>query len=56
MSDFIKITEQESPYHGLENMKIGELLTHINAEDKTVAVCCGKSHSADQKAGRRGYG
>jgi N-acetylmuramic acid 6-phosphate etherase len=37
MSDFIKITEQESPYHSLENMKIGELLTHINAEDKTIA-------------------
>lgn len=37
MTDFIKITEQESPYHQLEKLKIGELLTLINNEDKTVA-------------------
>lgn len=36
MSDFIKITEQESSYHHLEKRKIGELLMLINAEDKTV--------------------
>src|SRR3982750_1840584 len=43
MSDFIKITEQESPYHDLDKMKIGELLTHINNEDKTVAYAVEKT-------------
>jgi N-acetylmuramic acid 6-phosphate etherase len=36
MNHFIKITEQESPYHHLEKQSIGELLKQINAEDKTV--------------------
>ena len=43
MSDFIKITEQESPYHDLDKMKIGELLTHINNEDKTVPYAVEKA-------------
>lgn len=36
MSDFIKITEQASAYRHLEEMSIGEILTNINREDKTV--------------------
>lgn len=32
-----KITEQDSNYHDLEKMSIGELLLNINREDKTVA-------------------
>lgn len=43
MNDFIKITEHESPYHHLEKQSIGELLTHINAEDKTVAAAVEKA-------------
>ena len=35
---FIKITEQESNYTGLENMSSLELITHINNEDKKVAT------------------
>lgn len=33
---FEKITEQESPYHHLEKMAVGEILFHINREDQTV--------------------
>lgn len=33
---FIKMTEADSHYHGLEKMAIGELLKNINEEDKTV--------------------
>lgn len=36
MSEFIKVTEQGSTYHHLENMSIHELLVNINQEDKTV--------------------
>src|SRR5438046_408236 len=36
MSDFIKITEQPSPYRHLEKMSVTELLTNINNEDKSV--------------------
>jgi N-acetylmuramic acid 6-phosphate etherase len=43
MNEFEKITEQESPYRHLEKMKIGELLTHINQEDKTVAYAVEKA-------------
>jgi N-acetylmuramic acid 6-phosphate etherase len=35
---FEKITEQESPYHHLEQMPVGDLLTYINKEDQTVAA------------------
>ncbi len=38
MEDFVKITEQPSPYDHLEQMSIGELLTHINEEDQKVAL------------------
>lgn len=34
---FIRITEQESNYHRLEQMSITELLQHINEEDSKVA-------------------
>lgn len=43
MTDFVKITERESAYHHLENMKIGELLRHINAEDKAVPLAVEKA-------------
>src|SRR6476469_4347330 len=36
MSEFTKITEQASKYRHLENMSIGEILTNINQEDKSV--------------------
>lgn len=36
MSDFIKITEQPSPYRHLEQMPVAEILSNINKEDRTV--------------------
>jgi N-acetylmuramic acid 6-phosphate etherase len=36
MNSFTKITEEPSNYRHLEKMSIGEILTHINNEDKTV--------------------
>ena len=33
-----KITERSSRYRHLEKMTVGELLAHINAEDKTVPL------------------
>jgi len=35
-NDFVKITEQTSLYRHLDKMSIGEILTNINKEDKTV--------------------
>ena len=35
-NDFIKITEQTSLYRHLDKMSIGDILTNINKEDKTV--------------------
>ena len=43
MNNFIKITEQDSPYHHLEKQSIGELLRQINAEDKTVPAAVVKA-------------
>src|ERR1700694_434487 len=43
MSEFTKITEQPSNYRHLERMSIGELLTHINQEDKTVPAAVEKA-------------
>jgi N-acetylmuramic acid 6-phosphate etherase len=39
---FEKITEQESHYHHLEKMSVGELLLYINAEDQTVPAAVRK--------------
>lgn len=36
VESFVKITEQPSKYRHLEKMSVGELLTYINDEDKTV--------------------
>lgn len=36
MNEFVRITEEESPYRHLEKMPVLELLTHINEEDKKV--------------------
>ncbi len=38
MSEFTKVTEQASKYRHLEKMTITELLTNINAEDRTVPL------------------
>jgi N-acetylmuramic acid 6-phosphate etherase len=43
MSAFTKITEQPSNYRHLEQMSIGELLTNINSEDKTVPAAVEKA-------------
>jgi N-acetylmuramic acid 6-phosphate etherase len=43
MNTFEKITEQASKYRHLEKMSIGELLTNINNEDKTVPHAVEKS-------------
>jgi N-acetylmuramic acid 6-phosphate etherase len=43
MSDFRKITEEPSNYRHLEKMSIGEILTHINEEDKTVPLAVEKA-------------
>lgn len=40
---FVKITEQESLYQGLENKSIRELLTDINSEDQKVALAVEKA-------------
>lgn len=40
---FIKTTEQSSKYEHLEKMSVGDLLTNINAEDKTVAFAVEKA-------------
>jgi N-acetylmuramic acid 6-phosphate etherase len=37
MTDFLRITEQASPYHDLEHMSVQDILTNINKEDKKVA-------------------
>lgn len=38
MSDFIKITEQDSLYNDIEKMSTTEMLTNINNEDQKVAL------------------
>lgn len=42
MDSFIRITEESSNYRYLEKMSIGEILTNINKEDKTVAAAVEK--------------
>ena len=46
---FEKITEQESIYHHLENMSVGEILTHINKEDQSVPFAVAKAIPAIEK-------
>lgn len=43
MSEFIKVTELASQYRHLEKMSIGEILTNINHEDKTVPYAVEKA-------------
>lgn len=43
MTDFIKVTEQQSKYRHLEKMPVGEILTNINNEDKTVPLAIEKA-------------
>src|ERR1700722_19912389 len=40
---FEKVTEGESRYHDLEKMSVAEILSDINAEDKTVPVAVGRA-------------
>lgn len=42
MSDFIKITEQNSLYNDIEKMSTTEMLTNINNEDQKVALAVQK--------------
>ena len=42
---FTKTTEEDSLYNHLEKMSVSELLTNINAEDKTVAMAVEKAMS-----------
>lgn len=42
-NEFVKVTEKASVYHHLEKMSVLELLTHINAEDQTVAGAVAKA-------------
>ena len=46
---FTKTTEQDSNYDHLEKMEVSELLTHINSEDKTVAVAVEKAMTQIEK-------
>src|SRR6201996_8312567 len=39
---FVKVTEEESPYHDLDKMSVKEILTNINQEDKTVPAAVEK--------------
>ena len=41
--EFNKTTEQDSRYDHLEKMSVSEILSHINAEDKTVAIAVEKA-------------
>ncbi len=43
MSDFIKVTEQDSHYRHLEQMSVQDLLTNINNEDKLVPLAVEKA-------------
>src|SRR5215510_10692367 len=43
MSEFIRITEQSSPYRHQEKMSVKEIITGINREDKTVAFAVEKA-------------
>ncbi|MGZ8545619.1 MAG: N-acetylmuramic acid 6-phosphate etherase, partial [Flavisolibacter sp.] len=43
MNGFTKVTEQSSNYRHLEEMTIGEILTNINNEDKTVPAAVEKA-------------
>jgi N-acetylmuramic acid 6-phosphate etherase len=43
MNTFERITEQSSNYRHLEKMSVGELLTNINREDKTVPAAVEKA-------------
>ena len=49
MSQFIKVTEQESKYRHLENMSMHELLVNINNEDKLVPLAVEKAVPAIEK-------
>src|SRR5919206_4709898 len=43
MNEFVRITEQPSPYRHLEKMSVKEIITNINNEDKTVPFAVEKA-------------
>ncbi|MFD2524465.1 N-acetylmuramic acid 6-phosphate etherase [Flavihumibacter stibioxidans] len=43
MSDFVKVTEQDSRYRHLDKMTVGEILTNINREDREVPLAVEKA-------------
>jgi len=43
MSDYIRITEQESNYHQLEQMSVADLLHNMNREDRSVPEAVAKA-------------
>ncbi|KYP13427.1 N-acetylmuramic acid 6-phosphate etherase [Flavihumibacter sp. CACIAM 22H1] len=43
MSEFVKVTEQESKYHHLEQMGVAEILLNINKEDQEVPAAVAKA-------------
>jgi N-acetylmuramic acid 6-phosphate etherase len=43
MSDYYKVTEESSQYRNLEKMSIGDILTNINNEDRTVPEAVSKA-------------
>ena len=49
---FKKITESDSHYHGLEKMKIKQLLININEEDKKAKVITKLNHLSEEKKRR----
>ena len=43
MSDFVKVTEQDSRHRHLDKMTVGEILTNINKEDREVPLAVEKA-------------
>src|SRR4026208_96638 len=43
MTEFIRVTEQPSPYRHQESMSVMEIITSINNEDKTVPYAVEKA-------------
>ena len=53
MENFEKITEEPSHYDSLEQMSVREILTHINEEDKQVALAVEKTIPQVEKLVKR---
>ncbi len=44
--EFVKITEQPSPYDGLDRMSAHDILHAINDQDRRVAEAVGRAQSS----------